>query len=81
MSSNAGSIRLHFTRRDCRKSPTEIASRIVPSTGSGQVFGSYLYDRVVPIDHLLRNINQVVDFSFARQLFEDRYHPDIGSPA
>ena len=26
--------------------------------------GNYLYDRIVPQDHLLRKINQVVDFSF-----------------
>jgi transposase len=44
-------------------------------------YGSYLYDRIVPVDHLLRKINQVVDFSFARQLFKDRYNPDIGRPA
>ena len=44
-------------------------------------FGNYLYDRIVPVDYLLRKINQVVDFSFARQLFRDRYHPDIGRPA
>jgi len=44
-------------------------------------YGSYLYDRIVPIDHLLRKINQVVDFSFARQLFKDKYNPDMGRPA
>jgi IS5 family transposase len=44
-------------------------------------YGNYLYDRIVPIDHLLRKINQVVDFSFVRQILEDRYHPDLGRPA
>ena len=52
-----------------------------PESPQESFYGSYLYDRIVPIDHLLRKINQVVDFSFARQLFEDRYHPDIGRPA
>jgi IS5 family transposase len=52
-----------------------------PKSPQESFYGSYLYDRIVPIDHLLRKINQVVDFSFARQLFEDRYHPDIGRPA
>ncbi len=52
-----------------------------PKSLKESFYGSYLYDRIVPIDHLLRKINQVVDFSFARQLFEDRYHPDIGRPA
>jgi len=44
-------------------------------------YGSYLYDRIVPVDHLLRKINQVVDFSFTGQMFKDRYNPDIGRPA
>jgi transposase len=44
-------------------------------------YGSYLYDRIVPVDHLLRQINQVVDFSFARQILKDRYNPTIGRPA
>jgi transposase len=44
-------------------------------------FGSYLYDRVVPPDHLLRNINQTVDFSFVHDLLSDRYTPDFGRPA
>ena len=44
-------------------------------------YGSYLCDRIVPIDHLLRKINQVVDFSFAQPMFRDRYNPDIGRPA
>jgi len=47
----------------------------------GSFYGSYLYDRIVPVDHLLRKINQVVDFSFVRQILKDRYHPDIGRPA
>jgi transposase len=29
----------------------------------------------------LRKINQVLDFSFARQILNDKYHPDIGRPA
>jgi transposase len=44
-------------------------------------YGSYLYDRIVPQDHLLRKINQVVDFSFVRGLVIDRYDPDFGRPA
>lgn len=32
------------------------------------ISGSYLYDRIVPQDHLLRKINQVVDFSFVHEL-------------
>jgi transposase len=44
-------------------------------------YGSYLYDRIIPADHLLRKINEVVDFSFIRELVKDRYTPDFGRPA
>src|SRR3989337_1463155 len=52
-----------------------------PKSPQESFYGSYLYDRIVPVDHLLRKINQVVDFSFARQILQDRYNPDIGRPA
>ena len=52
-----------------------------PKSPQESFYGSYLYDRIVPIDHLLRKINQVVDFSFAGQILQDRYNPDIGRPA
>jgi len=44
-------------------------------------YGPYLYDRIIPQDHLLRQTNQVVDFSFIRELVKDRYNPDFGRPA
>jgi transposase len=52
-----------------------------PRSPQESFYGSYLYDRIVPVDHLLRKINQVVDFSFAGELLKDRYHPAIGRPA
>jgi IS5 family transposase len=52
-----------------------------PKTPQGSFYGSYLYDRIVPSDHLLRKINQVVDFSFVNDLVRDRYTPDFGRPA
>jgi transposase len=52
-----------------------------PKSPQESFYGSYLYDRIVSIDHLLRKINQVVDFSFAKQILQDKYHPDIGRPA
>ena len=52
-----------------------------PKSPQESFYGSYLYDRIVPVDHLLRKINQVVDFSFAGQILNDRYHPHIGRPA
>ena len=52
-----------------------------PKSPQESFYGSYLYDRVVPFDHLLRRINQVVDFSFAQQILQDRYNAAIGRPA
>jgi IS5 family transposase len=52
-----------------------------PKSPQESFYGSYLYDRIVPVDHLLRKINQVVNFSFTGQIFKDRYNPDIGRPA
>ena len=52
-----------------------------PKSPQESFYGSYLYDRIVPVDHLLRRINQVVDFSFAAEILKDRYNPAIGRPA
>jgi transposase len=52
-----------------------------PKTPQESFYGSYLYDRIVPIDHVLRKINQLVDFSFAGRVLNDRYNPAIGRPA
>lgn len=41
-------------------------------------YGDYLYDKIVPQDHLLCKINAVVDFSFVNALVKDRYTPDFG---
>lgn len=52
-----------------------------PKVPQSSFYGSYLYDRIVPQDHLLRKINAVVDFSFVNELVRDRYTPDFGRPA
>lgn len=52
-----------------------------PKSPQSSFYGSYLYDRIVLADHLLRKIDQVVDFSFVRELVKDRYTPDFGRPA
>jgi transposase len=52
-----------------------------PRSPQASFYGSYLYDKIVPVDHLLRKINQVVDFSFIRELVQDRYSADFGRPA
>ncbi len=54
---------------------------IRPKPPQESFYGSYLYDRIILIDHLLRKINQVVDFSFVHELVKDRYTPDFGRPA
>jgi len=52
-----------------------------PRSPQESFYGSYLYDRIVPVDHLLRKINQVVDFSFAGEILNDSYNPTTGRPA
>lgn len=51
-----------------------------PKLPKSSFYGSYLYGRIVPTNHLLRKINQVVDFSFAKDLVKDRYTPNFGRP-
>ena len=52
-----------------------------PKSPQESFYGSYLYERIVPVDHLLCKINQVVDFSFVQQILQDRYNAAIGRPA
>ena len=52
-----------------------------PKPPQTSFYGSYLYDRIIPADHLLRKINQVVDFSFVTDLVQDRYTAAFGRPA
>jgi transposase len=52
-----------------------------PKLPQASFYGSYLYDKIVQQDHLLRRINAVVDFSFVNELVKDRYTPDFGRPA
>ena len=52
-----------------------------PKLAQESFYGSYLYDRIVPQDHLLRKINAVVDLSFVNDLVKDRYTRDFGRPA
>jgi transposase len=52
-----------------------------PRSPQASFYGSYLYDKIAPVDHLLRKINQVVDFSFVNDLVKDCYTPDFGRPA
>ncbi|MBQ9912169.1 MAG: transposase, partial [Firmicutes bacterium] len=38
-------------------------------------------DSLVPEDHLLRKIDENIDFSFIYDLVEDKYSPDFGRPS
>ncbi len=40
-----------------------------------------LYDMVVPKDHLLREINELIDFSFVYDELKDKYCHDNGQNA
>lgn len=42
---------------------------------------SDLYDMLIPTDHLLRQLNELVDFSFVYKELADKYCPDNGRPA
>jgi len=52
-----------------------------PRSAQASFYGSYLCDKIVPVEHLLRRINQVFDFAFVNDLVKDRYTPDFGRPA
>jgi transposase len=52
-----------------------------PKSPQESFYGDYLYDRIVPNDHLLRKINKAVDFSFIKDLVQDKYTPNFGRPA
>jgi hypothetical protein len=58
-----------------------ILSEIKPKSPQESFYGSYLYNRIVPADRLIRKINQVVNFSFKDQVLNNRHHPEIGKPA
>lgn len=38
-----------------------------------QLFGNYIYQHIIPADHLLRKINEITDFSFVEQETSDLY--------
>ncbi|MDA2921878.1 transposase [Patescibacteria group bacterium AH-259-L07] len=44
-------------------------------------YGDFLYDRVIPKDHLLKKIDKIIDFSFVNDVVKDCYCPDFGRPA
>ncbi|HEL1649432.1 TPA: IS5/IS1182 family transposase, partial [Streptococcus suis] len=48
-----------------------------PDYNRGQ-FGFYSLDDLVPQDHLLRQIEEAIDFSFIYDLVADSYSDDTG---
>ncbi|HFR3779312.1 TPA: transposase, partial [Streptococcus suis] len=51
-----------------------------PDYNRGQ-FGFYSLDDLVPQDHLLRQIEEAIDFSFIYDLVADSYSDDTGRPS
>lgn len=47
----------------------------------GSFFGNYIYDKIIPKGHILRKINDTIDFSFVIELCRDAYCADNGRPA
>ena len=45
------------------------------------LYGDLVYERLIPEDHFLKQLEKAVDFSFINDLCRDAYHPDIGRPA
>lgn len=43
-------------------------------------FGTLVYERIVPPDHFLRQLNSVIDLSFVNELCKELYCPDNGRP-
>ncbi|MGZ7196509.1 transposase, partial [Streptococcus pyogenes] len=44
-------------------------------------YGFYTLDYLVPIDHFLRQVDEVIDFNFIYELVEDTYSTDNGRPS
>ena len=49
--------------------------------GNQQEYEVVLLEELIPEDHILRKIDQAVDFSFIHDLCKDLYSPNIGRPA
>ena len=46
----------------------------------GNFFDEYVYEKLIPRDHILVKIKERVDFSFVEEETEDLYSPDFGRP-
>lgn len=52
-----------------------------PKSSQLSFYGDHIYDRVIPDDHFLKQLDKAIDFSFVNDLCRDAYNPDIGRPA
>ena len=54
---------------------------ITKRTGKDAQVEMVSIDQLVPADHLLRKIDEYIDFSFIYELVEEKYSPDNGRPS
>jgi IS5 family transposase len=52
-----------------------------PKSNQLSFYGDHIYDRIIPEDHFLKQLEKAIDFSFVNDLCRDAYNPDIGRPA
>jgi len=52
-----------------------------PKSSQLSFYGNHIYDRVIPDDHFLKQLERAVDLSFVNDLCRDAYNPDAGRPA
>ena len=54
---------------------------ITKRTGKDAQVEMVSIEQLVPADHLLRKIDEYIDFSFIYELVEEKYSPDNGRPS
>lgn len=52
-----------------------------PRSSQLSFYGDHIYDRVIPENHFLKQLDKAIDFSFVNDLCRDAYNPDVGRPA
>jgi hypothetical protein len=52
-----------------------------PKSSQLSFYGDHIYDRIIPEDHFLKQLEKAIDFSFVNDLCRDAYNPDVGRPA
>jgi IS5 family transposase len=52
-----------------------------PKSSQLSFYGDHIYDRIIPEDHFLKQLEKAIDFSFVNDLCREAYSPDVGRPA